>query len=187
MAITVERREATGERPALELRRSTRRRKTVSASLRDGVVVVQLPSGLPPDVEERHVDELLERIMRADRTRSLRGDAELERRAARLADRYVEGVRPTAVTWSRRMSSMWGSCTSVDGTIRITDRLARTPDYVLDYVLVHELAHLVVAGHPPRFHEIVARYPHVDRAKAFLAGMAMARALGPARDAQLVE
>jgi predicted metal-dependent hydrolase len=42
---------------------------------------------------------------------------------------------------------------------------------VLDYVLVHELAHLVVPDHSPAFHEIVDRYPRAERARGFLIAM----------------
>jgi predicted metal-dependent hydrolase len=116
------------------------------------------------------VDALLGKVLRARSADARGGDAALRCRADRLADRYLDGVRASDVRWSPRMQHRWGSCTPATGRIRISDRLAVVPDLVLDYVLVHELAHLLVSGHPPRFHALVARYPHVDRARGYLDG-----------------
>jgi predicted metal-dependent hydrolase len=66
------------------------------------------------------------------------------------------------------MTTRWGSCTPATGTIRISDRLARMPGWVLDYVLVHELAHLAVPGHSPAFWRLVHRYPKAERAMGYL-------------------
>jgi hypothetical protein len=72
------------------------------------------------------------------------------------------------VVWSGRQQRRWGSCTSSDGSIRLSNRLASYPSWVLDYVLVHELAHLVHADHGPAFQALVARYPLAERATGFL-------------------
>ena len=66
------------------------------------------------------------------------------------------------------MQSRWGSCTPADGSVRISVRLAPFPLWVLDYVLVHELAHLAVADHSPRFWALVDRYPLSERARGYL-------------------
>lgn len=175
-SITVERRAAADGLPPLELRRSTRRRKTASAHARDGVVVVQLPAGLPPAEERRIIKDLAAKVTGEVRARQAGGDQELARRARRLADRYVDGVRAGVVRWSGRMTRRHGSCTPGHGTIRVSRVLATYPEYVLDYVLVHELAHLVVSGHTDDFRNIVDRYPQAERARGFLEGVAQARA-----------
>ena len=66
-----------------------------------------------------------------------------------------------------------GSCSFEVGEIRISSRLARVPDWVLDYVLLHELTHLVESGHGPEFHRLMARYPRAERAEGFLDAMAL--------------
>jgi predicted metal-dependent hydrolase len=53
--------------------------------------------------------------------------------------------------------------------------LAKEPSWVLDYVIVHELAHLHVRGHDKAFWELVNRYPLAERARGFL----IARGLEP--------
>ena len=75
--------------------------------------------------------------------------------------------------WSGRQTRRWGSCSPADATIRISDRLAELPLWVLDYVIVHELAHLAEANHGPGFHALVARYPRSERAVGFLEAVSL--------------
>ncbi|MFN2556978.1 MAG: M48 family metallopeptidase [Nitriliruptorales bacterium] len=170
--VTVERWPAADGRPPLELRRSRRRRRTASAHSRDGVVVVQLPAGLPIAEERRLVDRLVGRVTGAARVAAAGGDAELTARAHSLADRFLGGIRAQEVRWSSRMQRRHGSCTPENGTVRISGRLAGYPSYVLDYVLVHELAHLQQPDHSPEFWALVAAYPQTERARGFLEGVA---------------
>jgi len=124
------------------------------------------------------VDSLVAKVLRTRAVSEAGGDAALQARADRLADRYLDGVRARSVCWSPRMRHRYGSCTLATGEIRISDRLAAHPDYVVDYVLVHELAHLHVRGHSADFHALVARYPHTERARGYLAGFAAGQAAG---------
>jgi hypothetical protein len=171
---TVELRPATADHPPLELVRSTRRRRSATAFVRDGRIVVQLPAGLPAVEEDVLVRRLVDRVSGRARAAAAGGDDELAVRAAALADRYVDGVRPTSIRWSARMQRRWGSCTPGDGSIRISQEVAAFPDVVVDYVIVHELAHLLVPDHSPAFHALVTRYPHHERAAGFLDGVRFA-------------
>ena len=168
--MEIEHRPAAAGRPPLEIHRSARRRRTASAAARDGVVVVRLPAGMPREEEERMVAELVRKTTGRARAEALGGDAQLQRRARQLADRYLDGVRPTSVRWSGRMTQRLGSCTPSTGEIRISRKVAAYPGFVRDYLLVHELAHLLQADHSPAFHELVARYPDADRARGWLEG-----------------
>ena len=160
---------------SVEVRRSARRRRTVSA-YRDGDrTIVLLPARMSRAEEQRWIAIMLERLATQERRsarRASRGDAELGRRAAELSRQYLGGVpKPKSVRWVTNQGSRWGSCTPVDGTIRLSDRLATMPGWVVDYVLVHELAHLIEIGHGPRFYRLVDAYPKAERARGYLLGV----------------
>ena len=67
------------------------------------------------------------------------------------------GVRPTGIK-VHRMKTRWGSCNVRTGSINLNTLLACWPQECLEYIVVHELAHLQEANHSPRFHAIVERY-----------------------------
>jgi hypothetical protein len=169
-ARQVEHRPADGRWPALEIHRSTRRRRSASAHADGDAVVVRLPSGLARDEEERLIRGLVRKVTGRAQAQALGGDAALRARADDLADRYLDGIRPTSVRWSPRMQRRYGSCTPATGEIRVSQQLATAPRWVLDAVLVHELAHLVVADHSPAFWALVRRYPQAERARGWLEG-----------------
>jgi predicted metal-dependent hydrolase len=149
----------------VEVVRSTRRHKTIQARVVDGRIRVHVPASLRPDQVDAEVRRLVERLER--RRRGRQSDDDLERLARTLCRRYDLPL-PTSVRWVTNQRSRWGSCTTTTGEIRLSDRLRPWPRYVVEYVLVHELCHLVVADHSPAFHALVARYPSAERARGFL-------------------
>jgi predicted metal-dependent hydrolase len=168
---------AGARKPVVEVRRSQRRRRTVSA-YRDGErVVVLIPDQFSRAEESEWVDKMLARLA-AREERVSRSDDELLVRAERLIGRYLsEHARiavPASVRWVTNQSGRWGSCTPADRTIRISHRIQEMPDWVIDYVLLHELAHLVVPSHNARFWDLVGRYPKAERARGYLEGIAAA-------------
>lgn len=166
----LEHRPATTMSPPVELHRSLRRRRGGQASLTDGRVVVRIPAGMPEAEEAAMVDSLVGKVLRRRAVAAVGGDAALQVRADHLADTYLHGIRATSVRWSPRMQHRHGSCSPATGDIRISDRLAVHPGFVVDYVLVHELAHLHVSGHSEAFHRLVDRFPLTERARGYLAG-----------------
>ncbi len=147
----------------VEVIRSTRRVRTVSARLVGGVLEVRVPAGLEPDEEQRYVAQLAHKVARRERSDAVDPTA----RAAELAQRYgLPG--PERVRWVDNQRHRWGSCSTDRAEIRISRRLADFPGWVLDYVLVHELAHLVQANHSPAFWALVERYPLAERARGYL-------------------
>jgi predicted metal-dependent hydrolase len=156
--------------PQVEVRRSTRRRKTVSAHREGETIVVLVPARLSA-AQERHWVELMVARVTSREKRRRPTDAALAERARVLSRQLFDGAaRPAAVTWSAVQQSRWGSCTPSDATIRLSARLQGMPTWVQDYVLVHELAHLLEPDHSPAFWALVARYPHAERARGFLEG-----------------
>lgn len=154
---------------SVEIRRSTRRRRTVQARVEGDVIVVLAPATLSAREERRLVEDLVRRVTR--KARSARNDDELMRRVTAMSARYLPGApRPSSIRWVSNMTTRWASCSTGDGSIRVSDAMIGMPTYVLDAVLLHEAAHLLERGHGPRFQALVRANPHHDRAEAYLAG-----------------
>jgi predicted metal-dependent hydrolase len=166
-------------RPEVEVRRSKRRRRTVSA-YRDGDrIVVMIPASLSRAEEAEWVETMLTRLERSEQRRRP-SDDDLLQRALALSDRYLGGLAtPETVRWVENQRSRWGSCTPGDRTIRLSARLRGMPAWVIDYVLVHELAHLLESGHDAKFWAWVDRYPQAERAKGYLLGWSAAAKVEP--------
>ncbi|MSV91118.1 MAG: DUF45 domain-containing protein [Actinobacteria bacterium] len=113
--------------------------------------------------EKRFVAELVERIER----RELEKQVDVGQRSRELAQRFDLPL-PASIRFVDNQHSRWGSCSIESREIRLSSRLANYPTWVLDYVIVHELAHLVVADHSPAFHELVDRFPRAERARGYL-------------------
>jgi hypothetical protein len=167
--------------PRVDVVRSAARKRGASAGLRGGKIVVRVPEGMPAAAEDALVERLVARLVarasvdivggaavglpdstpaRATRvTRGPRGDAWLVARADAVADRWLPGVRATDVRWSHRMESRWASCSVATKRVRVSHRLADAPDPVLDHILLHEQAHLIVADHSRSFQALINRDP----------------------------
>lgn len=166
----------------VEVRRSTRRRRTVSARREAGRVVILIPASMSRREERVWVARMLEKLEAGERRRRP-SDSDLLARATDLSGRYLGGhARPSSIRWVSNQRSRWGSCTPADGSIRLSDRLRGMPAYVVDYVILHELAHLLVAGHNRDFWTLLRSYPRLERARGFLDGVALAQGLDIADD-----
>lgn len=161
-------------REEVEVRRSARRRRTVSAYREGDRTIVLIPARMSEDEERRWVGVMLDKLA-AQESRRRPDDGELAERAARLSRQYLQGrARPATVRWVTNQNTRWGSCTPAEGSIRLSHRLQGMPEYVVDYVLLHELAHLLVPGHGPRFWRLLEAYPRTERARGFLEGVVAA-------------
>lgn len=150
--------------------RNPRRRKSISAYREQGAIVIQIPTHILRTQIADLIPEMVSKVLsREARERST--DSDLHARALELLATYLPefSERPASVTW-RPMLERWGSCTSTERTIRISDRLIHAPEYLLDYLLVHELIHLKIPDHGPRFIELLSRFEGGERAEAFLEG-----------------
>lgn len=161
----------------VEVVRSVRRRRTISAHRVGDRIVIQMPDRMSRAEEARWVDTMTRRVLAGEK-RVRRSDDELMARAGELSTRYLSGrVQPASVRWVDNQQSLWGSCTPADRTIRLSRRLVGMPDYVIDYVLLHELAHLLVPGHGREFWALLASYPKLERARGYLEGVVAAAGL----------
>ncbi|WP_354642239.1 M48 family metallopeptidase [Kitasatospora camelliae] len=161
----------------VEVRRSARRSRTVSAYREGDRTVVLIPARMSHAEEQRWVARMLEKLA-AQESRRVLGDDALAARARELSAAYLGGrAAPQQVRWVTNQNSRWGSCTPSERTIRLSHRLQGMPEYVIDYVLLHELAHLLVPDHGPRFWALLEAYPRTERARGYLEGVASAARL----------
>jgi predicted metal-dependent hydrolase len=167
----------------IEVRRSARRRRTVSAYREGSRIVVLIPARFSRREEADWVGRMVRDVeAREDRARR-RGpgasDEALLLRAIELNRRYLDGLAvPASIRWVDTMASRWASCTTVDRTIRMSARLQDFPPWVVDYVILHELSHLLVPGHGPEFWALASRYERTERARGFLDGYSIASRTG---------
>ncbi len=139
--------------------------------------VVLIPARFSRSQEREWVDRMLARLAAQDRRRRP-GDEQLMEQARRLSQRYLGGLaQPVSVAWVTNQNTRWGSCTPADRSIRLSTRLLGLPSWVIDYVLLHELAHLIQPGHGERFWSLLQSYPRTERARGFLEGVAAIRGL----------
>jgi predicted metal-dependent hydrolase len=168
--------------PDVDVRRSRRRLRTVTAYREGGRTVVLIPARFTAAQEHEWVTRMLARLSAQDRRRRP-GDAELAARAVELSRRYLGGLaQPASVAWAPNQNTRWGSCTPADRTIRLSTRLQGMPSWVIDYVLLHELAHLIEQRHGPAFWRLLEAYPRTERARGYLEGFAAARQLPEAAE-----
>ncbi len=169
----------------IEIVRSARRRSTIGARLEGRRLIVRVPPGLKPEEERAWAERLGSRILAAQRRRTLNSDRGLLARGRDLDRRYFDGRLAIAdVRYVTNQGQRFGSCTPRDRTIRISDRVARMPDWVRDAVLVHELAHLIEPNHSSRFWELANRYPLMERARGYLIALGLEEDAGPEAGAE---
>ena len=152
----------------IEVVRSKKRKKTVSAREVDGVFVVQAPADMSEQELQPIIKNLQQRWQRKQ-TKAELDDQALHRRAQELNRQYFDGkLKWNSIKWVTNQNCRFGSCTPSKKTIRLSHRLANMPLFVLDYVIVHELAHLLEANHGPKFWKLVNRFPKTERARGYL-------------------
>lgn len=140
-------------------------------------MVVLIPDQFTRAEEREWVDKMLVRLAQRD-GRTASSDRDLMARAERLAARHLPdhaaASHPASVRWVTNQTGRWGSCTPADATIRISNRISDMPDWVVDYVIMHELVHLIVPAHNAEFWALVNRFPKSERARGYLEGVAAA-------------
>ncbi len=165
------------DKDEIEVRRSRRRRRTVSAYREGGRTIVLIPARFSADEERRWVDAMIRKLAAGDKRRRP-SDKQLRERAADLSLRYLGGLaKPVSIAWVTNQNTRWGSCTPAEGTIRISARVKGMPPWVLDYVILHELTHLLEPGHGRAFWLLLESYPRTERARGYLEGAAAATGL----------
>lgn len=156
---------------------SERRTKTTSVKFYEGMFHLSVPALMNDADIVRTARGLITKLKtkRRNATR-VRSNPALFDRALHLARVWLSAeVMPTSVVWSDRQNTLWGSCSVHSGAIRISTKLQGMPQWVIDGVLVHELAHLKYPNHSQAFRDFTRHYPRMDEADAFLEGVSFAQ------------
>jgi predicted metal-dependent hydrolase len=152
--------------------RSDKRIKTVSARIVDGVLEILAPGDISDSELIPIIAQLRSKIEKKQQKRQQKQQLDnntLTEIANRLNREYFHGqLHWETLEWSTQQNKRYGSCTPALRSIRISHRLASMPPFVLEYVVMHELAHLIEANHGPRFWQLVDRYPRTERARGYL-------------------
>jgi predicted metal-dependent hydrolase len=153
----------------IKIIRSSKRKKTVSARLNNGVLAVYAPSGIPDKELQSIIARFKEKLLKKKLKSDLERKQDLKEIAENLNRKYFGGrLQITAIDYSINQNSRFGCCNLKTGKILISHRLAAMPDWVRDYVIVHELAHLIVPNHSKPFHDLTAKYRWAERAIGYL-------------------
>jgi predicted metal-dependent hydrolase len=148
--------------------KSKKRRKTVQARETGGVLEILAPAHMSDKQLDPIIKDFEARINRHKKLSKLEDEA-LERRATTLNHQYFNSVlRWESIRWVSNQNRRHGSCNTDRGTIRISHRIAEMPRFVQDYVIVHELAHVIEPNHSQRFWDLVYQYPKAERARGYL-------------------
>jgi len=156
--------------PQYRVVRKERRRRSISAFRQGGVIEIHIPAKMSKRQELEMIPEMIAMVLRRE-GRSRKTDLQLLEIGMELLTKYLPDfdVAPASINW-RNMSERWGSCTTVDRTIRISDRLIGAPNYVLNYIIFHELIHLRIPGHDQDFYNYLNRFTDQQKCEAFLEG-----------------
>jgi predicted metal-dependent hydrolase len=160
--------------------RSPRRKKTISARVVGGELILRIPARMPKREEKEWVAKMREKI--AKKAGGVpKSDEHLRVKAEKLNKRYFGGrLKINSIVFSNNQKKRCGSCNTLTGRIRISRRLTTMPEWVLDYIIIHELAHLVHADHSKAFWELVNQYRFAERARGFLIAKDMEEVEGAA-------
>ncbi len=107
-----------------------------------------IAAGMPQESTNRHIYELVRKILSAHRQTALR-------RKLKELNKHHFNAKFKDVRWKKQLSR-WGSC-SENKYINISYRLLFAPEDVLEYVCIHELTHLIEFNHSQRFWKLVEK------------------------------
>ena len=154
--------------------RSQNRKKTIQARMIGETLEVHLPLGLHSEKERKIIEEMKEKIEKKKQKKQINKDDYPVQRFNELNKEYFYGkLKVNSIQFVTNQKRVNGSCTPNKGTIRLSHKLLEMPKWVLDYVIMHEMTHLVHPDHSREFWNKVAEYKLTERARGFLMAKGM--------------
>ncbi len=154
--------------------RSPDRKKTIQARMVGETLVVHLPLGMHREEEREIIEEMKAKIEKKKHRKQINKDDYLIKRFDEFNNKYFQGkLKVNSIEFVTNQERANGSCTPTRGTIRVSHKLLDMPKWVLDYVIMHEMTHLVHPNHSKEFWAKVGEYQYTERARGFLMAKGM--------------
>jgi predicted metal-dependent hydrolase len=154
--------------------RSPNRKKTIQAKIVGETLVVHLPLGMHSEDERKIIEEMKEKIEKKKQKKQINKDDYLIKRFNEFNHQYFQGkLKVNSIQFVTNQEWVRGSCTPNKCTIRLSHKLLEMPKWVLDYVIMHEMTHLVHPNHSKEFWAKVGDYKYTERARGFLIAKGM--------------
>ena len=152
----------------IQIIKSRKRRKTISAHLVKNTLIVRSPYFLPKWQENKIIGKFIETLRNR---KDIKSDKSLHKRALYLYEKYLhKSPLSFTICWTKKQQKTYGTCNQIRKHIRISERIKYLPLWVTDYIIIHELAHLIAPNHSKEFWKLVFRYEKSLKAKGFLEG-----------------
>jgi predicted metal-dependent hydrolase len=154
--------------------RSPDRKKTIQAKMVGDTLVVHLPLGMHREEERKIIEKMKDKIEKKKQKKQLNKDDFLKTRFNEMNRTYFQGtLTVNSIEFVTNQERVNGSCTPNNCTIRLSHKLLDMPKWVLDYVIMHEMTHLVHPNHSKAFWTKVGEYKYTERARGFLMAKGM--------------
>lgn len=160
----------------IKITRSVKRRKTIGAQLINNIMYVYAPYNIPDEKLNKIIASFKEKFIRGMLKKKLNNEKPLKEIAEMLNKKYLKNrldISSISIEYVTGQNHKFGCCNYQNKSIRISHRIAQMPGWVRDYVIIHELAHLVVPNHSKSFWDILSEYKLSERAKGYLIAKGM--------------
>jgi hypothetical protein len=166
---------ASGNKIPVTLKVDKRLKKTARWQSGPEGILLRLPPRFPRQDVPHLLAQIEKKLQREARRRQKRTDADLKQRADQLIrESFGKPVPYSSIRWVNTMQNRLGSCTNggpTDGDIRLSDRMKDWPAWLVDYIIIHELAHRLHSDHSRAFWaEVRTAYPRTDEARGWVRG-----------------
>ena len=149
--------------------RSRRRRRTISARLVKDTLLVSAPLMLSQERLDKIVAGFKVKFEKKRLKQELDRKQNLVDIARQINEKYFQNkLKLNSIEYVTDQNSKYGCCNFRDGRIRISHKIGLMPEWVRDYVIVHEMARLIEPNHSSAFWDIVSRYKLAERARGYL-------------------
>ena len=153
----------------IEIIRSKKRKNTIQAKIDNEKLYIYLPNNLSKTEEKKWIQKM---IKWKENKKQLNNNL-LFKRAKELNKIYFDNSLDFSIKFVTNQKKRFGSCNFKTKSIKISDRLIKAPKWVQDYVIIHELAHLIYPNHNKNFREKVNQYKYTERSKGYLIALGM--------------